>query len=107
MGKSIQTWFYALGTDYGVDPIIFGAIYIGAIPFFMASIAWLVRNQRQGRSITLPVIFAGCFFVSAYVYLAIAGKNIPIWVWMVLAALVTYGIWSTIRSVRKKIGKTL
>ena len=40
---AIKTWFFGLGEQYGVDPIIFGAIYVGAIPFFLASIAWLLR----------------------------------------------------------------
>ena len=102
MWMAIQNWFTTLGENYGVDPLIFGIIYVGAIPFFMASIAWLVRNRRTGRPITLPVLSAGCFFVSAYVYLAFVGKNIPAWVWVILAALIIYGIWSTVRSVRRK-----
>jgi len=105
MWQSIQDWFWSLGPEYGVDPLIFGAIYVGAIPFFMASIAWLVRNHRAGKSTVLPVLCAGSCFVSAYVYLAIAGRNIPIWVWIFLGALIAYGVWSTVRSVRKKIAE--
>ena len=39
---SIKNWFLSLGTQYHVNPLIFGLIYLGVIPFFMASIAWLV-----------------------------------------------------------------
>ena len=46
---------------------------------------------------------AGFFFVSAYLYLAVAGRNIPVWVWVFLAALIVYGAWSSIRDTRKKI----
>lgn len=98
----IQAWFLSLGANYGVNPWIFGAIYLGAIPFFIASIAWLVRRRRAGRSIALPVLCAGFCFVSAYLYLAIAGRNIPVWVWGFLAALIAYGAWSTIRDVHRK-----
>ncbi len=105
MWQSLQDWFFSLGENYGVDPIIFGSIYVGAIPFFMLSIAWLVRNRRVGKSIVLPVLSAGAFFVSAYVYLAIVGRNIPIWVWFFLGALILYGIWSTVRNVRAKIAE--
>ena len=45
---AFQDWFFSLGEQYGVDPIIFGSISVGAIPFFWASVAWLVRNLRQG-----------------------------------------------------------
>lgn len=102
---AINDWFMGLGAQYGVNPYIFGGIYVGAIPFFLASIAWLVKRQRAGQSIVLPVLSAGFFFISAYLYLAIAGRNIPVWVWFMLAALVIYGAWSTIRDVRGKIAK--
>lgn len=103
MIDAAQAWFLSLGTEYGVNPWIFGAIYVGAIPFFLASIAWLVRRARAGRSTVLPTMFAGFFFVSAYIYLAIAGRNIPVWVWIFLAALVIYGAYSTVRDTRRKI----
>ena len=98
-----QDWFFSLGEQYGVNPWIFGAIYVGAIPFFLVSIGWLVRRARQGRSIVLPTLCAGFCFISAYLYLAIAGRNIPLWVWLFLAALVVFGAVSTIRDTRRKI----
>ncbi|MFK4004225.1 hypothetical protein [Qipengyuania sp. NPDC077563] len=103
MLADINQWFLSLGEQYGVNPYIFGAIYVGAIPFFLASIAWLVKRARAGRSTVLPTMLAGFFFVSAYLYLAIAGRNIPVWVWIFLAVLVAYGAWSTIRDTRRKI----
>ncbi len=103
MIDALQVWFLSLGADYGVNPWIFGGIYVGAIPFFFLSIGWLVRRARAGQSTVLPTMLAGFFFVSAYLYLAIAGRNIPLWVWIFLAVLVIYGAWSTIRDTRRKI----
>lgn len=103
MIDAISTWANGLGAQYGVNPVIFASIYIGAIPLFLANIAWLVRNARAGKPTVLPVMCAGACFVSAYVYLAIAGRNIPVWVWVFLAVLILYGIWSTVRDVRRKI----
>ncbi len=103
MIEAFQQWFFSLGENYGVNPWIFGAIYIGAIPFFLTSIGWLVKRKRAGRSIVVPVLCAGFCFVSAYLYLAIAGKNIPLWVWLFLGVLIVYGAWSTIRDVKRKI----
>ena len=105
MIETVQEWFLSLGSEYGVNPWIFGAIYVGAIPFFLASIAWLVRRARAGKSTVVPTLLAGFFFVSAYLYLAIAGRNIPVWVWIFLAVLVIYGAFSTIRDTRRKIGQ--
>ena len=105
MLADINQWFLSLGAEYGVNPYIFGASYVGAIPFFLASIAWLVKRARAGRSTVVPTLVAGFFFVSAYLYLAIAGRNIPVWVWIFLAALVVYGAWSTVRDTRAKIAR--
>lgn len=106
MLAELQLWFRSLGEQYGVDPWIFGGIYIGAIPFFLLSIAWVVRRARSGRSTLAPTLCAGFFFVSAYLYLALVGRNIPIWVWFFLAALVIYGAFTTIRDTRRKIAAT-
>ena len=103
MLADINQWFLSLGAEYGVNPYIFGAIYVGAIPFFLASMAWLVKRARAKKSTVLPTLCAGFCFVSAYLYLAIAGRNIPVWVWVFLGVLIVYGAWSTIRDARRKI----
>lgn len=100
---AIRDWFMGLGEQYHVNPLIFGAIYIGAIPFFTASIAWLVRNYRKRKSIVQPTLAAGFCFISAYLYLIIAGQNVPWWVYGVVVALIILGAISTIRKVRRQI----
>ncbi len=103
MLDALRDWFFGLGAEYGVDPLVFGAIYVGAIPFFTLSVAWLVRNARRGQSIAVPALAAGFFFVSAYLYLIVAGRNVPWWVYGVVLVLVVGGAWSTVRSVRGKV----
>ena len=101
--EAIQEWFLGLGTQYGVNPIIFGAIYVGAIPFFTLSVAWLVRNRRQDKPIVLPVLSASFFFVSAYLYLVAVGRNIPAWVYIFIAAMIGYGVYSTYNKIKKQM----
>lgn len=100
-----KIWFLRLGNQYGVNPIIFGSIYVGAIPFFALSIAWLTRNYRLDKSIIVPSFSATFFFISAYLYLIFVGKNVPLWVYGIVVLMVFYGAWSTFKSVRKKIIK--
>ena len=102
MLASLTTWFNSLGEQYGVDPLVFGAIYVGAIPFFLLSVGWLVRRRRAGRSAVVPTLLAGFFFVSAYLYLAVVGRGIPFWVWLFVAVLIAYGAWSAVRDIRRK-----
>ena len=103
MWEAIREWFFGLGPKYGVNPVIFGSIYVGAIPFFTLSIGWLIRNLRRKKSIVLPMLSASFCFVSAYLYLVIAGKNIPAWVYVFLGTMVVYGVFSTVRKVRRSL----
>ncbi len=103
MWESVKTWFFSLGAEYGVDPVIFGVIYVGAIPFFTLSLGWLIRNLRQKKPILLPAFLSLLFFCSAYLYLLVAGQNIPWWVYGLVAAMVVLGVVSTLRKVRAKL----
>lgn len=105
--EAIQNWFFSLGESYGVNPLIFGAIYVGAVPFFSLSIAWLVKNYRNGKSIVLPTFSAMFFFISAYIYLMFAGKNVPLWVYGIVVLLIVIGVYSTYKKVRKQIGENV
>ena len=101
--ETIKDWFLGLGAEYGVNPFIFGAIYIGAIPFFSLSVAWLIKNYRNGKSIILPAMSATFFFISAYIYLIFTGRNVPFWVYGAVILLVIFGAYSTLKKVRRKI----
>ena len=103
MIAALQEWFFSLGAEYGVNPVIFGAIYVGAIPLFTVSMAWFFRNLRRKRPIVLPLMSAAFFFVSAYLYLAIVGRNIPVWVYVFIVAIVVFGGISTIRKIKSRV----
>jgi hypothetical protein len=103
--SDIEGWFLGLGKRYGVNPLIFGGIYVGAIPFFSLSITWLVSNLRRGRPVVAPMLSAAFFFVSAYLYLLVAGQNIPFWVYIFIAGMLAVGVWSTVRKVRSHLGR--
>ncbi|MEZ4702298.1 MAG: hypothetical protein R2834_18330 [Rhodothermales bacterium] len=103
MWQTFVDWFLSLGPKYGVNPIIFGSIYVGAIPFFTLSLAWLVRNLRANKPIVAPTLLAGFFFISAYLYLLIAGRNIPLWVYAFIAGMVAFGVYSTVKKIRGQV----
>lgn len=100
-----KEWFLSLGEKYHVNPCIFGGIYVGAIPLFFLCLGWTIKNLRRKRSIVLPVLLTGLSFISAYLYLLIAGRNIPVWVYGFIALMVIYGIYSTIKKVKIKLGQ--
>lgn len=98
-------WFLSLGEQYGVDPIIFGTIYVGAIPLFAISVAWLIRYKRRGKPLTLPAISTGFWFISSYLYVFIAGENIPWWVYGAVVVLLTYAGYASFRNIQSKLTK--
>lgn len=105
MWETFTEWFLSLGQNYGVNPYIFGGIYVGAIPLFSLCIAWLIRSYRKGKSIVIPALAATFFFLSAYIYLIFVGKNVPIWVYIAVIALVIVGAYSTFKKVRRQINE--
>ncbi|MDQ3140621.1 MAG: hypothetical protein M3Q56_00065 [Bacteroidota bacterium] len=97
-----KEWFLSLGEKYHVNPFIFGSIYLGAVPFFFLSVVWTIKNIRNKKPVILPVMLTGFFFISAYLYLIIVGKNIPAWVYVFIGLMVVYGIYSTIKKIKEK-----
>ena len=98
---TFKEWFLSLGESYGVNPYIFGGIYLGAIPFFFLSLGWTIKNIRNKKPFVLPLLLTGLFFISAYLYLIIAGKNIPVWVYIFIGVMVLYGAYSTFAKIKK------
>jgi hypothetical protein len=97
-----KEWFLGLGQKYNVNPYIFGGIYIGAIPFFFLSLAWTIKKIKNKKSFVLPLLLTGFCFISAYLYLIIVGKNIPVWVYIFIALMIAYGIYSTVKKIKVK-----
>lgn len=100
--EMFKDWFVSLGENYGVNPFIFGGIYLGAIPFFILSLGWIIKNIRQKKSVVLPALLTGLFFISAYLYLIVAGKNIPVWVYVFIGVMVVIGVYSTVKKIKVK-----
>jgi len=98
-------WLEALsiGANYGVNPVIFAGIYIGAIPLFSISIGWLVNRYRNKRSIALPSVIASGFFLSSYVYAILFGKNLPWWFYAIVIAWVLIGALFVWKSTKNKL----
>ncbi len=100
--EAIHEWLMALSAGYSVNPYIFAGIYVGAIPFFMGSVAWVIHNKKRRKSLILPILSTGLCMSSAYIYLIIAGEGVPIWVYLLIVGLLRYEIYLTFRKVQTK-----
>ncbi len=105
MWNDTKDWFLSLGDDYGVDPFIFAVIYLLAIPFFTASIGWVVRRLLRGRPIVVPTLAAAFFYLSSYLYVFAFGRNIPLWVYGLMLGMISTGGYFTIQNIRKRTAR--
>ncbi len=93
----IQDWVLGLGHEYGVNPVTFAIIYFGGLPFLVLSMAWVIRNRKHNRPVHFPLLSAGGFWISAYLYVVIAGENIPLWVYGILVMFAVVGGWKILQ----------
>lgn len=100
--EAFKEWFLNLGGRYNVNPYIFGGIYVSAIPFFFLCLGWTIKNIKKKKPFLLPLLLTGFCFISAYLYLIIVGKNIPIWVYVFIGVMIVYGAYSTAEKIKKK-----
>jgi hypothetical protein len=56
--------------------------------------------MKNKKPFLLPLMLTGFCFISAYLYLIIAGKNIPVWVYFFIAVMVSYSIYSTVKKIK-------
>lgn len=103
MLRDVIDWVLRLGDDYGVDPVVYGVIWVGALPLFVLSLGWLVRTLRRREPIALPLAVTSFFFLAPTLYVFAAGRDLPAWVYVLLVALAVAGAIPTIRKVRARV----
>ena len=106
MWENFVAWLLSLGDAYGVDPVVYAAIYVGAAPFFFGSVAWLVRSLRRREPIGVALLSTAFFFSAPTLYVFWAGRNLPPWVYAVLIVLAAIGAGMTVRAVREQLRRS-
>lgn len=104
--NTLKEWIFGLGVQYNVDPVIFGIIYVGAMPFFWLCIAWFIRNFKNKEPIFFPAFGAGFFFIIPYLYIIIAGNNVPLWVYGIITLMIFFGAYSTWKTILNKLNQS-
>ncbi len=104
MWQSLAEWVQVVSTQYGVDPFIFVCIYVGTIPGLAVSLGWTLRRMLRGRSLLVPAALAAGFYASSYLYVLLAGRNLPGWAYGGLVLLLGAGAWLTARRLRQRTG---
>jgi len=101
---AIRGLMQAARDDYGVDPVVFIVIYLVSVPFFYFSIFRMIRalaRRRQQEIIVWSAVFLGST-AAPFIYVLFFGRNLPWWVYVVIALLVGQGVFSLIRRLTRK-----
>lgn len=88
--------------QYGVNPAIFLVIYFVSVPFFYYSLFHVVRalaRKRGKEALVWGAVFL-CATIAPFMYVLFFGRNLPWWVYGIIALLIGYGIFSLIRKLR-------
>jgi len=90
--------------NYGVDPVAFLVIYLVSAPFFYFSIFRMVRALAKG--LRNEIMLWSMVFLAAtaapFLYVLLFGRNLPWWVYVVIALLIGQGVFSLVRRLTKK-----
>ncbi len=90
--------------NYGVNPVVFLTLLLGTSPIFYYSIYRMVRALAK-KLLNEVTLWSMIFLVSAaapYLYVLVAGRNFPWWVYIIIGLLLAQVVWSLVRRLFKK-----
>lgn len=104
--ESILAWIHeqaaAARAQYSVNPWIFLGLMVACAPFFYYSIYRLVRavaHKDKGRITLWSSVFLAAT-ATPYLYVLLFGRNLPWYIYLILAALVAQGVYSLVKKIR-------
>jgi hypothetical protein len=101
--SQIETIMRTAQETYGVNPVIFLVIYLGCAPIFYYSLIRTLRAlaKKTGNEILVWSMVFLAATVAPFVYVILFGRNIPWWVYVLIAILVGQGVFSLVTKLRK------
>jgi hypothetical protein len=96
-----EIWKQAID-HYGVNPAIFLVIYLMSMPFFYYSLFRMMRAlaRKRGKEVAIWSTVFLCATAAPFIYVLFFGRNLPWWVYGIIALLIGQGIFSLIRKLR-------
>jgi ABC-type Co2+ transport system permease subunit len=88
---------------YNVNPTIFLILYLISVPFFYYSLVRLIRAlaKKRGKEALLWSTVFLCATIAPFIYVLLFGRNLPWWVYGIIAVLIGQGIFSLTRKIRR------
>lgn len=98
--SSVGTSILSTSIEYGVDLFIFAFLYFGLAPLVWISAGLTVRNLKNQKPIGILLAVFLLTFLSPYAYILYAGKNLSIWVYLIIVGLAGFGLFKFVSKLR-------
>ena len=101
----IHLWHHLLqlGSAHGVNPWLFGALYLIHHPLFWGTMAWLALRARQKRPVAGVIVLAAFFWLMPYAYIFLFGRGFPWWAYAAALLLLALGAPHAVKEVRRRL----
>ena len=106
--SAAETWLAAqwaaveaTALRHGVHPLGFGLLYLASWPPYLAAWAWLIARARRREGLRTPLLAIAAFFLLPYLYLLAFGRDLPLWVYAAVLALLLLGGWQIAARLRR------
>jgi len=99
----VQSLMRTARETYGVNPVVFLVLYFACVPVWYYSLFRTIR-AAAARSANAILLWSAIFLLSTvlpFVYVMLFGRNIPWWVYVLIAVLIGQGLFSLVRKVRQ------
>jgi len=102
--SEIGTRMQAARDNYGIDPIIFLVLYLVSVSVLDYSLFRMIRAlaKRFGKEIMLWSFIFLCANIAPFLYVLVFGRNLPWWVYGIIALLIGQSIYFLVRKLREK-----
>jgi hypothetical protein len=103
LSLDLPAWLAGIRKTYGVNPLIFGGLYLaGVFPFWFSIYKILAGlKNKDFRQVRVFGLILGIAIILPFLYVAVFGRNLPFWFWIVCGVIIIPSVHSVLRRLRK------
>jgi len=103
LNLDIPAWLAGIRKTYGVNPLIFGGLYMaGVFPFWFAIYKIIAGlKNKDFRQVRIFAFLLGIAIILPFLYVAVFGRNLPYWFWIIGGLMILSSVYSVWRRLKK------
>lgn len=90
---------------HDVNPLLFVFIYVVSTGPFLLVSGWLFHHIRRERPLAVLVFFWALFYTAPYLYVLAVGRDLPLWVYAMVAVLIVGGLGLAARGLKRRLDR--